>query len=124
MNDFHNQINGYSSQNHFSPFHSTLNKSITDPSDNKEGTHPIHHPSKTAKQTEGNQTVKQERILSSSNNRTEERTSHPLLFTPPLVVDRLVEEKNNQQQLFQLNDPLRRKSIRIRNLTIQSHLFK
>ncbi len=56
MNDFHNQINGYTSQNHFSPFHSTYNQSITDPGDNIEGTHPIHNiRSKTDKQAESNQ---------------------------------------------------------------------
>ena len=96
MNDFHNQINGYTSQNHFSPFHSTFNQSLTDPGGNIEGTHPIHHPSKTDKQAEGNQ-------RENSNHKTD-RTSHPLLFTPPLVVDRVMENKE-QKKVLQLNGP-------------------
>ena len=101
MNDFHNQINGYTSQNHFSPFHSTFNQSLTDPGGNIEGTHPIHHPSKTDKQAEGNQ-------RENSNHKTD-RTSHPLLFTPPLVVDRVMENKE-QKKVLQLNGPSEEKN--------------
>ena len=96
MNDFHNQIDGYTSQNHFSPFHSTFNQSLTDPSENIEGTHPIHHPSKANKQAEGNQ-------RENSKHKTD-RTSPPLLFTPPLVVDRVMENKE-QKNVLQLNGP-------------------
>src|SRR6476620_3443128 len=101
MNDFHNQTNGYSSQNRFSPFSSTYNNPIIDQRDNKERTHPIHKLSRPEKPSENNRKENQEGLLSKSNQKTE-RISHPLLFTPPQVIDREIEETEKQQP-FQLN---------------------
>ena len=101
MNDFHNPSNGYSSQNHFSPFSSTYNNQMIDQRDNKERTHPIHKRSRPGKPSEYNRKENQEGFLSKSNQKTE-RISHPLLFTPPPIIDREIEE-TEQQQPFQIN---------------------
>ncbi len=77
MDDFHNQFNGYSNEKAFNPISSTYGNPMTN--------------------QKANQTVFQTR-----SNQTSKRTSHPLLFTPPLVIDTMI-QKNESKQSFHLN---------------------
>ena len=87
MDDFHNQIKWLFDPKTISiHFLQPMNNPIIDQRDNKERTHPIHKRSRPEKPSENNRKENQEGLPSKSNQKTEQ-ISHPLLFTPPLVID-------------------------------------
>ena len=108
MDDFHNQIDGYSSQKPNNPFSSTYAIPMTDLKRNNKETQSIQNLSKTIKQSERNQKDNQS-LFQPRSFQTSKQISHPLLFTPPLVMDTLTFEK--------------KKKIEIQHLNMKSHFF-
>ena len=112
MDDFHNQIDGYSSQKPNNPFSSTYAIPMTDLKRNKKETQSSQNLSKTIKQSESNQKDNQA-LFQPRSFQTSKQISHPLLFTPPLVMDTLTFEKEkksrdstleHEKPFFHLND--------------------
>src|SRR3954470_8332140 len=97
MDDFHNQIDGYSSQKPNNPFSSTYAIPMTDLKRNNKETQSSQNLSKTIKQSEKNQ--KDNQVLFQPRSfQTSKQISHPLLFTPPLVMDTLTFEKEKKSR--------------------------
>src|SRR3954463_2331863 len=97
MDDFHNQIDGYSSQKPNNPFSSNYAIPMTDLKRNNKETQSSQNLSKTIKQSEKNQKDNQA-LFQPSSFQTSKQISHPLLFTPPPVMDTLTFEKEKKSR--------------------------
>ena len=87
MDDFHNQLNSYSTQKPYNPVASTYGNPL---------------PNQREKQTN----------FQPGSNHTSKQHSHPLLFIPPLVVDTMISKEKkghkptleHEKQSFHLNE--------------------